>query len=65
MSVGQLSLDSLTEDKNPPIKCAWRSRPACGRCGVWLSKGEVDDTGHYRTVVETACAHCGQVNRLD
>lgn len=65
MSVGQTSLDSLTNDANPPIKCGWFSQPFCGRCGVRLSKVIIDDSGNAINLTEVTCAHCGQVNRLD
>ncbi len=55
-TVGQTTLESLTEDRNPPIKCAWRQRPACGRCGVWLSRFEVDGSGHANSLTESKCA---------
>ncbi len=64
-TVGQTTLESLTEDIHPPIKCNWRSRPACGKCGVWLSKGWFDDKGNFQRLNEDTCAHCGAVNRLD
>lgn len=63
--IGQMSLDSISDDIKPPIKCDWVSRPVCGRCHVFLSRYDVDDSGNAFNLTEVACAHCGQVNRLD
>ena len=63
--LGQTSLESLTDDIKPPIKCSWIVRPICGRCKVFLSRFYVDELGHSINLTEVACAHCGQVNRLD
>ena len=65
MSVGQTSLDSLSDNKLMPQKCKWRTRPACFNCGVWLSKGDIDDKGNFQAANERVCAHCNAVNRLD
>lgn len=65
MSVGQMSLDSISEDINKPQKCKWAMRPRCFRCGVWLCKEIKDETGIIQSTNERVCAGCGQVNRLD
>jgi len=63
--LGQTTLESLTDDIRPPIKCGWVARPVCGRCKVFLARFYVDDSGHPINLTEVACSHCGQVNRLD
>jgi uncharacterized Zn-finger protein len=65
LSIGQTTLESLTDDINPPIKCSWVQRPICGRCKVFLSLHYLDEQGNIQTANERVCSHCGQVNRLD